>query len=301
MVHLEPPVKVSIYSTVSPLKMITSSSEFVDLKAIDRYLEEDQGPGDLTALILPLESMAKATVMTREDMILCGHAWFDAVFKRLDPTVEIRWHVDEGASAQKGQVLCSLKGFARPLLTGERTALNLLQTLSGTATLSRQYAEAARETAVRILDTRKTIPGLRLAQKYAVRCGGCDNHRMGLYDAILIKENHIEAAGSITQALAAARRGSEAVMVEIEVETLKELEEALAGGCQRILLDEFSLEMMQTAVAMAKGKALLEVSGNVSLQEIPTIAATGVDYISVGALTKNIRAIDLSMRVAIDR
>ncbi|NBS17313.1 MAG: carboxylating nicotinate-nucleotide diphosphorylase [Gammaproteobacteria bacterium] len=232
---------------------------------------------------------------------LSGREWFDAVFKRLDPTVEIRWHLDEGASAQKDQVLCSLKGFARPLLTGERTALNLLQTLSGTATLSRQYAEAARGTPVRILDTRKTIPGLRLAQKYAVRCGGCDNHRMGLYDAILIKENHIEAAGSIALALALARQSADSVMIEIEVETLKELEEALIGGCERILLDEFSLEMMQTAVAMAKGKALLEVSGNVRLEEIPTIAATGVDYISVGALTKNIRAIDLSMRVALER
>ena len=281
--------------------MITSSSEFVDLKAIDRYLEEDRGPGDLTALILPPECLAKATVTTREDMVLCGREWFDAVFKRLDPKVEIRWHVAEGASAQKDQVLCSLQGFARPLLTGERTALNLLQTLSGTATLSRQYAEAARGTAVKILDTRKTIPGLRLAQKYAVRCGGCHNHRMGLYDAILIKENHIEAAGSIAHALALARQSSDSVMIEIEVETLKELEEALIGGCERILLDEFSLEMMQAAVAMAKGKALLEVSGNVRLQEIPTIAATGVDYISVGALTKNIRAIDLSMRVALER
>lgn len=281
--------------------MITSSSEFVDLEAIDRYLEEDRGPGDLTALILPPESLAKATVTTREDMVLCGRAWFDAVFKRLDPKLEIRWHVDEGASAQKDQVLCSLHGFARPLLTGERTALNLLQTLSGTATLSRQYAEAARGTPVRILDTRKTIPGLRLAQKYAVRCGGCHNHRMGLYDAILIKENHIEAAGSIALALALARQSADSLMIEIEVETLKELEEALIGGCERILLDEFSLEMMQQAVAMAKGKALLEVSGNVRLHEIHAIAATGVDYISVGALTKNIRAIDLSMRVALER
>jgi nicotinate-nucleotide pyrophosphorylase (carboxylating) len=281
--------------------MITSCSDIVDLKAIDRYLEEDLGPGDLTALILPPETIAQGTVITREDMVLCGRAWFDAVYKRLDPTLEIRWHFDEGAAVQKEQTLCSLKGFARPLMTGERTALNLLQTLSGTATLSRQYAEAVRGTPVRILDTRKTIPGLRLAQKYAVRCGGCENHRLGLYDAILIKENHIEAAGSITQALTAAMRSSAAVMIEVEVETLKELEEALIGGCQRILLDEFSLEMMREAVAMTKGKAALEVSGNVTLQEIPAIAATGVDYISIGALTKNIRAIDLSMRVALER
>lgn len=270
-----------------------------DPNEIDRFLAEDLGPGDLTAAIVPAAAVASATVLTREPMVLCGREWFAAVFERLDGSVAIDWRVPEGAWLQPGTELCSLRGPARALLTGERTALNLLQTLSGTATTSRAYAEAVAGTSVRVLDTRKTLPGLRKAQKYAVRCGGCHNHRMGLYDGILIKENHILAAGSITRAVAAAKALDAGVTIEVEVETLGELREALAAGAERILLDNFSLAMMREAVSLSRGHAELEVSGNVTLDHLRDIAETGVDYISVGALTKNIRAIDLSMRVVI--
>jgi nicotinate-nucleotide pyrophosphorylase (carboxylating) len=232
-------------------------------------------------------------------MVLCGQSWFAAVFSRLDPTLQIAWDIEEGTEAQPGERLCTLQGSARALMTGERTALNLLQTLSATATLSRQFARAVTGTAVRVLDTRKTLPGLRDAQKYAVRCGGCHNHRIGLYDGILIKENHILAAGSITQAVRQAQALDAGVMIEVEVESTDELKEALDAGVMRILLDEFSLPMMREAVAITKGCAELEVSGSVTLDNIRDIAATGVDYISVGALTKNVHAIDLSMRVVI--
>ncbi|MDD1649539.1 MAG: carboxylating nicotinate-nucleotide diphosphorylase [Methylococcaceae bacterium] len=266
---------------------------------IDRFLAEDVGTGDLTASILPATAMAAASVITRETMVLCGQPWFAAVFSRLDPTLQIAWDIEEGTEAQPGERLCTLQGSARALMTGERTALNLLQTLSATATLSRQFARAVTGTAVRVLDTRKTLPGLRDAQKYAVRCGGCHNHRIGLYDGILIKENHILAAGSITQAVRQAQALDAGVMIEVEVESTDELKEALDAGVMRILLDEFSLPMMREAVAITKGCAELEVSGSVTLDNIRDIAATGVDYISVGALTKNVHAIDLSMRVVI--
>jgi nicotinate-nucleotide pyrophosphorylase (carboxylating) len=273
--------------------------ETPDPAEIDRFLLEDIGSGDLTAAILPETACASASVMTRESMVVCGQAWFKAVFGRLDPSVQIVWECEEGAKVQAGGLLCRLEGSARSLMTGERTALNLLQTLSATATLARKYAKAVEGTRVKVLDTRKTIPGLRLAQKYAVRCGGCHNHRIGLYDGILIKENHIMAAGSITRAIRSAKGLQAGVMIEVEVETLDELNEALAAGAKRILLDEFTLPMMREAVVMAANRAELEVSGSVTLEAIREIAETGVNYISVGALTKNVRAIDLSMRVTL--
>ena len=271
----------------------------INLSEIDRFLDEDVGPGDLTASIVPENVDATATVITREPAVLCGQAWFAAVFSRLDASVQIEWRVAEGMRVEADTVLCTMRGPARALLTGERTALNLLQTLSGTATLARRYAEAVEGTQAKVLDTRKTLPGLRKAQKYAVRCGGCHNHRMGLYDGILIKENHILACGSIEKAVQAARALGVNVPIEVEVENLDELKQALAAGAERILLDNFSLAMMREAVAVAAGRAKLEVAGNVTLDTIRSIAETGVDYISVGALTKNVRAIDLSMRIVV--
>lgn len=279
--------------------MTSDLMETPDPAEIDRFLAEDIGSGDLTAAILPETACASANVMTRESMVVCGQAWFKAVFGRLDPSVQIVWECEEGAEVQASGLLCRLEGSARSLMTGERTALNLLQTLSATATLARKYAKAVEGTGVKVLDTRKTIPGLRLAQKYAVRCGGCHNHRIGLYDGILIKENHILAAGSITRAIRSAEGLQAGVMIEVEVETLDELNEALAAGAKRILLDEFTLPMMREAVVMAANRAELEVSGSVTLEAIREIADTGVNYISVGALTKNVRAIDLSMRVTL--
>jgi nicotinate-nucleotide pyrophosphorylase (carboxylating) len=270
-----------------------------DLTEIDRFLAEDIGAGDLTAALVPAAAKATATVITREAMVLCGREWFAAVFTRLDPEAALDWSLDEGAEARPGERLCTVQGSARPLLTGERTALNLLQTLSGTATLARSYARAVAGTGVKLLDTRKTLPGLRRLQKYAVRCGGCHNHRMGLYDAILIKENHILAAGSIAAAIDAAKAAGGGVMVEIEVENLDELRQALAAGANRILLDNFGLPELREAVALAHGWAELEVSGNVTLETLRGIAETGVDYISVGALTKHVRAVDLSMRIEV--
>ncbi len=260
------------------------------------FLEEDIGTGDITANIIPEALQAEATVLAREALVLCGQAWFDAVFKTLDPDVSINWQMPEGSIVKAGTTLCSLSGSARKLLTGERTALNLLQTFSATATVARQYADAVAGTNCKVLDTRKTIPGLRKAQKYAVACGGCYNHRIGLYDAILIKENHIIAAGSIAKAVAFARRTS-SVLVEVEVESLQEFQEACAVKPDRIMLDNFSLNEMKTAVAQKPVGIELEASGNIDLTNIRTIAETGVDYISIGALTKNIRAIDLSMRI----
>ncbi len=260
------------------------------------FLAEDLGTGDLTAAIIPETMTASAEVMTREAMVVCGQAWFEAVFKTLDANVAITWLVAEGASVSGNTVLCQLSGPARQLLTGERTALNLLQTLSATATVARTYAEAVTGTGCKVLDTRKTIPGLRKAQKYAVACGGCHNHRMGLYDGVLIKENHIIAAGSIANAVTIARRQS-TVAIEVEVESLAELREALAAKPDRIMLDNFSLEDLAAAVKLSAGQVELEASGNITLDNIKTIAQTGVDFISIGALTKNIRAIDLSMRI----
>ena len=263
---------------------------------IKPFLEEDIGSGDITAAIIPETMTAEAEVMTRENMVLCGQAWFDAVFKYLDANVNINWLAAEGDAVSKGATLCKLSGSARSLLTGERTALNLLQTLSATATIARQYADAVSGTGCKVLDTRKTIPGLRNAQKYAVACGGCYNHRIGLYDGVLIKENHIIAAGSIAKAIRLARELT-SVPVEVEVESMQELAEAIAAKPDRIMLDNFSLEDMAAAVKINSGAIELEASGNIDLDNIRVIAETGVDYISIGALTKHVRAIDLSMRI----
>lgn len=271
-----------------------------DLHAeVRRALEEDVGTGDLTAALVPAGQSARATVITREAMVLCGRPWFDAVFRELDAQITIEWRQPEGAAVEAGTELCVLRGPARPLLTGERTALNFLQLLSGTATSARAYAAAAAP--ARLLDTRKTIPGLRRAQKYAVRVGGAENHRIGLFDAILIKENHIVAAGSIGAAVATARRQSPGVLVEVEVETLAQAEEALAAGADRLLLDNFPIDRMREAVALRGRHApaiTIEASGGITIANIAAVAATGVDFISIGDITKNLRAIDLSMRFA---
>lgn len=263
---------------------------------VQRALAEDVGSGDLTARLVP-DVTAQAELRTREDGVLCGRAWFDEVFRQIDARVQVTWNVPDGARFIAGGTLCRLRGPARALLTGERTALNFLQTLSGTATRTAHYVEAVRGTPARVLDTRKTIPGLRRAQKYAVVCGGGQNHRLGLYDAVLIKENHIAAAGSVAAALARARALVTAdTLVEIEVENLDQLRAALAAGATRILLDNFDLPDLGNAVRAAAGRAALEASGGVTLENIAAIAATGVDFISVGSLTKNVRATDLSLR-----
>ena len=260
------------------------------------FLEEDLGDGDITAAIIPEHRRATAELLTREPMVLCGCEWFDAVFKHLDANVVIDWHVAEGEFVAENTTLCTLSGLARGLLTAERTALNLLQTLSATATISRQYADAVQGTNCKVLDTRKTIPGLRFAQKYAIKCGGCFNHRIGLFDGVLIKENHIMAAGSIANAVQIAREQSNAP-IEVEVENLAELEQALNAKPNRIMLDNFTLDDLRQAVKITAGKAELEASGNIHLTTIRKIAETGVNFISIGALTKNVQAIDLSMRI----
>ncbi|CDI01416.1 Nicotinate-nucleotide pyrophosphorylase (carboxylating) [Candidatus Competibacter denitrificans Run_A_D11] len=259
-------------------------------------LAEDIGSGDLTAALIPEAAQAEATVISREHAVLCGTAWFDAVFRQLTAVATIDWRVADGDRITPDQLLCGLRGPARALLSGERTALNFLQALSGTATLARQFADAVAGTRATILDTRKTLPGLRLAQKYAVRCGGCRNHRIGLFDAVLIKENHIMAAGSISAAIAAARRLHPGITVEVEVESLAELQEALAAGPDIVMLDNFDLQTMADAVQLTAGRVKLEASGNVNLTTVRPIAETGVDFISVGSLTKDVRAVDLSMR-----
>lgn len=257
-------------------------------------LAEDVGTGDLTAGLIPADRQARAHIICRETAVVCGRPWVDEVFRQLDPAIDINWLQDDGDAIAAGSRVCSLAGPARALLTGERTALNFLQLLSGTATRTRQYVDAVSGSGATILDTRKTIPGLRLAQKYAVCCGGGANHRLGLYDAILIKENHIQAAGGMAAAVASAR--GHGVPVEIEVETLAELEEAIAAGVDRILLDNFGLGAMQTAVARAGGRVQLEASGGVDIAGVADIADTGVDFISIGGLTKHVQAIDYSMQ-----
>ncbi|WP_253180908.1 carboxylating nicotinate-nucleotide diphosphorylase [Candidatus Marithrix sp. Canyon 246] len=261
---------------------------------VKNALAEDVGSGDLTAQLIGVDSLAKAQVVSRETAILCGIAWFNEVFKQLNSNIEIIWYVKDGDEIKSNQKLCDLEGSARDLLTGERTALNFIQLLSGTATQAHEYVKAARNAVV--LDTRKTIPGLRKAQKYAVVCGGAKNHRMGLYDAFLIKENHIFAAGSIEKAVTAARQLVANLSIEVEVETLDELKDALRAGADIVLLDNFSLVQLEEAVAITQGKAKLEASGGVNLETIRAIANTGVDFISVGAITKDVKAIDLSMR-----
>ena len=267
------------------------------VRNVDAALSEDIGSGDLTALLTPAGHPARGIVVSREAAVLCGSAWFDACFHRLDARARIRWHARDGDRIDAGQTLCEIEADTRALLTAERPALNFLQLLSGTATVTRSYVEAIAGTQARIVDTRKTLPGLRLAQKYAVRCGGGVNHRLGLYDGILIKENHIMAAGGVAPVLAQARElAPQGVFIQIEVETLEQLGEALAAGAKMILLDNMDLAQMRKAVSLTAGRALLEASGGVDLPKVRAIAETGVDRISVGSLTKDVRAVDLSLR-----
>jgi nicotinate-nucleotide pyrophosphorylase (carboxylating) len=265
-------------------------------RQVSLALQEDLGSGDLTAGLIDATKRTQVEVICRESAVLCGSEWFDEVFRQLSAEVTSEWFARDGERLQPAQRICRLEGNTRSLLSGERTALNYLQTLSGTATLARRYADAVEGTGARVLDTRKTIPGLRLQQKYAVSCGGCANHRIGLFDAILIKENHIHAAGSARQALQAAMASAPAgVSIEIEVESLEQLAEVLEAGARRVLLDNFDLADLRQAVALNAGQACLEASGNVNLDTIRAIAETGVNDISVGALTKDVRAVDLSM------
>lgn len=268
---------------------------------VRQSLAEDVGPGDLTAGLISALAHSIVTITCREMAVLSGRPWVEELFSQLDPALRTVWTAEDGDRLTPGQILCTLEGSTRALLTGERTALNFLQTLSGTATLARHYADAVAGTGVRILDTRKTLPGLRLAQKYAVLCGGCANHRLGLYDAILIKENHIQAAGSVTAALRAAVQTAAGVEIEVEVESLDQLAEALAAGAHRILLDNFDLDGLRAAVCLNGGRARLEASGNVTLETVRAIAETGVDDISVGSLTKDVQAVDLSLRFVATR
>lgn len=263
---------------------------------VRQALAEDVGSGDVTANLIPAGTHASARVISRDAGVLCGIAFVDEVFNQLDPVLVPHWHFKDGDTIGKNDLLFSITGDARAVLTGERTALNFLQLLSGTATRAQQYALSVDGTGVRLLDTRKTIPGLRLAQKYAVHCGGCHNHRIGLYDAYLIKENHIEASGGIANAVSAARLATPDIPVEVEVETLDELRLALDAGADRIMLDNFDLDSLREAVRITAGAAELEASGNVSETTLQAIANTGVDYISIGALTKSVTPLDLSMR-----
>ncbi|WP_165677379.1 carboxylating nicotinate-nucleotide diphosphorylase [Metapseudomonas otitidis] len=266
---------------------------------VRRALTEDIGSGDITAQLIPEERLAHATVITREAAVIAGTAWVDAVFRQLDPRVAVHWQVADGDRVQPNQPLFHLEGPARALLSGERSALNFLQCLSGVATRVAHYVDLVKGTSVKLLDTRKTLPGLRLAQKYAVTCGGGHNHRIGLYDAFLIKENHIVACGGIAQAIDAAHRIAPGKPVEVEVENLDELQQALDAGADIIMLDELSLDDMRTAVTLTAGRAKLEASGGINDTTLRTIAETGVDYISIGTLTKDVRAVDLSMRLSL--
>ncbi len=260
-------------------------------------LEEDVGSGDLTAALIPENARANALLISREDAVLCGKPWFDATFAAVDGSLDIHWFVEEGAKLKTEQPICEITGNARSILTAERTAINLLQTLSGTATITQRYVEQLQGLHTRLLDTRKTIPGMRLAQKYAAKKGGAVNHRVGLYDGVLIKENHIRAAGSIAAAVAKARLTTPAgVLLEVEVENQEEMQQAVEAGAKRILLDNFSLAQLRVAVSQKPGDVELEASGNVTLETLREIAQTGVDYISVGALTKHLRAVDFSLQ-----
>ena len=266
---------------------------------VRRALLEDVGSGDITAQLIPAERLAKATVISRDAAVIAGTAWVDGVFRQLDPRVAVHWQVVDGDRVQPNQALFHLEGPARSLLTGERSALNFLQLLSGVATRAQRYADMVADTQVKLLDTRKTLPGLRMAQKYAVTCGGCHNHRIGLFDAFLIKENHIAACGGIAEAITAAHKIAPGKPVEIEVESLDELKQALDGGADIIMLDELSLDDMREAVRLTAGRAKLEASGGVTDATLRTIAETGVDYISIGTLTKDVKAVDLSMRLSL--
>ncbi|MBV1913747.1 MAG: carboxylating nicotinate-nucleotide diphosphorylase [Pseudomonadales bacterium] len=277
--------------------MMTEPLQLEITRSVKQALQEDIGTGDITAQLIPQDARAKAMVISRDNAVMCGQPWVDEVFRQFDPTVELTWHVTDGDLVQPDQQLFSLTGSTRSLLSSERCALNFLQTLSGTATVSHYYASLVAGTNVRLLDTRKTIPGLRLAQKYAVLTGGCHNHRIGLFDAYLIKENHIAGCGSITAAVNTAKQNEPDKPVEIEVECLKGLTEALAAGADIIMLDNFSLADMREAVGINNGQSKLEASGNITEEGLLDVAKTGVDYISIGALTKHVKAVDLSMRL----
>lgn len=266
---------------------------------VRRALAEDIGSGDITAQLIPPERLAHAKVITRESAVICGTAWVDAVFRQLDPRVAVHWHIQDGQRTEPNQVLFELEGPARALLSGERSALNFLQTFSAVATRCQHYADLVQGTAVKLLDTRKTLPGLRLAQKYAVTQGGCHNHRIGLYDAFLIKENHIAACGGIAQAVTTAHKIAPGKPVEVEVESLEELRQALDAGADIIMLDELSLDEMREAVSLTTGRAKLEASGGINENTLRAIAETGVDYVSIGTLTKDVKAVDLSMRLSV--
>ncbi|SER49938.1 carboxylating nicotinate-nucleotide diphosphorylase [Halopseudomonas bauzanensis] len=265
---------------------------------VRRALAEDVGDGDITAALIPADRQAQATIISREPAILCGTAWADEVFRQVDPQIKIEWLAADGDRLMPNQPFCRMSGPARGLLTGERCALNFIQTLSATATRSQHFADLVEGTGVKLLDTRKTLPGLRLAQKYAVTCGGCHNHRIGLFDAFLIKENHIAACGGINAAVAQARVISPGKPVEVEVESLDELRQALEAGADIIMLDELSNDDMRTAVQITAGKAKLEASGGINESTLRAVAKTGVDYISIGSLTKDVKAVDLSMRLS---
>lgn len=266
------------------------------IETVTRALAEDLGTGDLTAALIPKNEVAMARIIAREPGVLAGSPWVEETFRRVEPQLRLKWRRRDGDDLAPDDALCELSGPARGILTAERTALNFLQTLSGTATEARRYTEVVAGTGARVIDTRKTLPGLRRAQKYAVAVGGGGNHRMGLYDFILIKENHIAAAGGIAAALAAAKAQNAGVPIEIEVETLGQLEDALGAGAERILLDNFELAELRKAVRATAGRAKLEASGNVGFEHLREIAETGVNFISVGALTKHVRALDLSLR-----
>jgi nicotinate-nucleotide pyrophosphorylase (carboxylating) len=261
-------------------------------------LKEDIGDGDITAELIPHDNISLATVISRENCVFCGLDWFEETYRQSDEEILIDWFVDDGDNIETDQVICTISGSSQNIVTGERTALNFVQTLSATATVSKKYAKKVEGTTTKVLDTRKTIPGLRMAQKYAVSCGGCENHRLGLFDAFLIKENHIKACDGIQNAVNEARFHNPDLKIEVEVENLDELQQAINAGTDRVLLDNFDIETLQHAVAICKGKIISEASGNITIDNINDVAKTGVDYISTGALTKNIKAIDLSMRFA---
>jgi nicotinate-nucleotide pyrophosphorylase (carboxylating) len=265
-------------------------------RQVEAALAEDVGAGDLNAALIDPAQRLRARVITREGGVFCGRPWVDEIFARLDPTVSLTWAVADGDAVAAEQTLLTLEGAARAILTGERCALNFMQTLSATATVTRHWSAPLKDTGLTLLDTRKTLPGLRTAQKYAVLCGGGANHRMGLFDAFLIKENHIAAAGSIAEAIAAARRTGPGKPVEIEVETLAEFDEALAAGADIVMLDEFDQPSLEAALARPRGTTKIEVSGNVDPARLQGLAALGVDFVSLGALTKHVRALDLSLR-----
>lgn len=285
--------------STSTLPPLTDALRQQIRRDVERALEEDVGPGDLTAALVPAGQMALARITCREAAVICGRPWVDEILRQVSPTSQARWLIDEGGRCTPGQVVVEIQGPARELLTAERTCLNFLQTLSAVATRTAQYVQAVAGTRAVILDTRKTIPGLRVAQKYAVRCGGGQNHRMGLYDAILIKENHIAAAGGLTAAFRAAQAlaaKQPVAFIQVEVETLAQLREALEAGVTMVLLDNMDLPTIRQAVQMAQGRCSLEISGGVTLETVAELAATGVDRISVGALIKDIKTVDFSMR-----